>query len=170
MKKLLLLVAILLLYGCPGNDDCDDIRSIARVDNLIKLTPVQTQYRQGDVITLYVQIPAINDYFGSTTNLLEQTGNSNAKLSLSTAELQNGNELMFISGYQEREINWFGLRFNNNTGRYELEIQIKLNRIGMYDIPTLDTIFFKGENCNRFLIDTNIEWTTFGQVTFEVVP
>lgn len=143
MKKLLLLATVLLLYGCPEENDCDDLGRISRVDNLIRLTPVQTQYRQGDVITLSVEIPAINEYFGSTVNLLEQTGNSNARLSLSTTELQIGNELMFISGYQEREINWFGLRFNNNTGMYELEIQIKLNRIGMYDIRTLDTIFLK---------------------------
>lgn len=170
MKKILLLSTILLLYGCPDRNDCDDFGRIAQVDNLIQWTPVQTQYRQGDVITLTVEIPAVNNYLGSSVNILEQTGNQNALLLLSTDNFQVGNQLTFIKGFQEREVNWFGLTHNPVSGNYELKIEITLNRLGDYNFPTQDRIDFLGRNCNRYFIDTNIEWPTFGQVTFEVIP
>ena len=50
---------------------------------LIKISPVQQVYNQGDFITLKLDLPAINNYFdGSSINLLQLTNDYDAKLSL----------------------------------------------------------------------------------------
>ncbi len=170
MKKLLLLAAVLLLYGCPDENDCDDFGRIARVPNLIKWTPVQSIYNQGDIVTLKLEIPASNNYYGETINIFEQTNDTNALLIMSTSGFQNGNTLNFLKGTQESEVNWFGAMYNELTGVYELEIEITLNRIGTYDLDNAHNIDFLGRNCNRYFIDTNVDFIQGQHFQFEVIP
>lgn len=84
VTKLLKITGLFLLMvtltGCPGEEDCFDMGSTARVDDLIKIIPLQATYNQGDVITIKSEIPAQNNYFGEPINLFEKTNDYSARL------------------------------------------------------------------------------------------
>lgn len=170
MKKLLLIATVLMLYGCPGNDDCDDLRSRAEVYDLVKLGPLQNQITQGSIITLSLELPSTNSYFGSTVNLFEQTGDNAALLIFTGPDLFIGNEITFVKGFLDRNVSLFGVVYNPMTQNYELEIEIKLNKLGVYELDALHFIEITGRNCNRFGIDTSTEGTLIEDISFEVVP
>ena len=161
--KFLKIVGLFLLAttltGCP-NEDCNDFGGgISRKDDLILLTPLQTAYNVGDIVTFKVSIPATNNYFfnGESINLLQETNDYEPLLTTGFLSIFLGNQLLFIKGSQSSEANWFNLIYNNTNQNYELEIKITLNKTGNYYILTNDTILFQGStNCNRFFIDTNI--------------
>lgn len=174
VTKLLKITGLFLLLatltGCPGEEDCFDMGSTARVDDLIKIQPLQTTYNQGDFITFKTEIPAQNNYFGEPINLFVNTNDFEATLSTSYSYLFIGNELTFLKGSQGNEINWFNVTYNPSTSIYELEINIKLNKIGSYSLYTNDPIHFQGSTkCNRYRLDTNIEgWNSEGKIEFNV--
>ena len=152
----MLILLLTTLTGCPGDEDCSDFGSSTRVDNLITLTPVQTTYNQGDIITLKSEIPASNYYFGDFLNLFDKTNDYNALL-VTSSNLFIDNQLLFIKGTQGSETNWFNASYNPENGIYELEIQITLNRLGNYSFITNDSFYFQGSSqCNRYRLDTNI--------------
>jgi hypothetical protein len=159
------------LTGCPGgDDDCFDYGATVRVDNLLKLSPLQATYNQGQIVTFKILIPATNTYFGEELNLFEKTNDYEAFLLTSYSALFTGNELTFIKGSQGSEINWFNVPYNNITNMYEFEVNIKLNRIGSYVLYTNDYLTFQGSTkCNRYRLDTNIEgWNSEGKIEFNV--
>lgn len=156
LKIIGILILLITLTGCPGDEDCNDLGSSTRVDNLITLTPVQPTYNQGDIITLKSEIPASNYYFGDSINLFEKTNDYYALL-ITSSQLFFDNELLFIKGNQGSETNWFDATYNPENAKYELEIQIKLNRPGNYSFITNDSFYFQGSSeCNRYRLDTNI--------------
>lgn len=156
LKFTSLFLLLTTLTGCPGEEDCFDIGSTARVDDLLELTPLQTSYNQGDIITLKVEIPTTNNYFGETLNLFERTNDFEAQLTTSSNLFAN-NQLAFIKGSQGNETNWFNTPYNPENGKYELEIKITLNRLGNYSFITNDSFHFQGSSkCNRYRLDTNI--------------
>ncbi len=170
MRKLILLATVILLYGCPGNDDCDDFGSTAEVYDLVKLGPLQNQIRQGSIITLSLEFPSTNSYFGSTLNLFEQTGDNTALLIFTGPDLFIGNEVTFIKGFLDSNVSLFGVVYNSMTQNYELEIEIKLNKLGIYELDAIHFIEISGRNCNRFGINTSTEGTLIEDISFEVVP
>ena len=161
--KFLKIVGLFLLAttltGCP-NEDCNDFGGgISRKDDLIILTPLQTAYNVGDIVTFKISIPATNNYFfnGESINLLQETNDYDPRLTVTYGNLFTGNQLIFIKGNLSTGNNSFNLIYNNTNQNYELEIKISLNKTGNYYILTNDTILFQGStNCNRFFIDTNI--------------
>jgi len=171
LKFTVLFLLLATLTGCPGGDeDCFDMGSTARVDNLIKISPLQTTYNQGDIITFKIEIPAQNNYFGEPINIFERTNDLEATLSTSYSNLFIGNELTFIKGSQGNEVNWFNVPYNSINGMYEFELNIKLNKIGFYSLYTNDPIHFQGSTeCNRYRLDTNIEGrNSEGKIEFNV--
>lgn len=170
MKKLLLIATVLFLYGCPGENDCDDLGRISRVDNLIKWTPVQSQYNRGDVITVSLEVPGMNEYFGNTINIFDRTNDNTGLLVLTTGDFQTGNQLNFIKGFQDEGVrNWYYLPYNAEARNYELQFELTLNRTGVYNLNNDHNIIF-GENCNRYFIDTNVEFIAGQPFQFEVIP
>lgn len=171
--KLLKITGLFLLLatltGCPGEEDCFDMGSTAKVDNLITISPLQTTYNQGDTITFKTTIPAQNNYFGEPLNLFEKTNDFEPKLTTSS-DLFFNNQLNFIKGRQGNEINWFNILYNPNDGKYELEIKITLNKVGNYSFITNDSFEFQGSTkCNRYRLDTNIEGSNSeGKIEFTV--
>jgi hypothetical protein len=146
------------LTGCPGDEDCNDLGSSTRVNDLIILTPLQNIYNQGDIITFKIIIPANNTFFGEQLNLFELTNNKYEALFITSYSwLFTGNRLTFIKGSQGSEANWFTAVYNNFNESYEFEVEIKLNKTGNYTIITDDSIIFQGNSsCNRYRLDTNI--------------
>lgn len=152
--------------ACAGTDD-----SIKK-ENLIKIIPLQTTYNQGDFIKISITIPNNNNIFGYPINLLgltyDYTGNVFFKY---FSTLIDNNVLTTLKGSQKQMPNYFGMFYNNNNGNYELELKIKLNRLGIYSFETLgkEEIIFKG-NCSEFLIKTNIEGAnSSGKIEFIVI-
>jgi len=83
--------------------------------------------------------------------------------------LFNGNGLTFVAGNQGEESNWLNMPYNTDTQSYEVELVVTLNRVGGYSFITDDSVHFIGENCNRFRLDTNIAWSVYGIIGFEVL-
>lgn len=173
IKFLGLFLLLTTLTGCPGGDqgDCFDYGSSARVDNLITLTPLQSVYNQGDIITIKTEIPAANTYFGEPLNLFDQTNDYQARLVTTSKYLFPDNQVTYVKGSIEAyEGGWSNVSYNNTTGNYELEIIIQLNKVGNYSFSTDDSFEFQGtSNCNRYRLDTNIAGrNSEGKIEFTV--
>jgi hypothetical protein len=172
-KILKLLGCFLLLFtltACPGEEDCIDISSITRVDNLITITPLKPTYTAGETISFKLEIPSTNGYFGEQMDLFQKTGDLNGRLTTGYSNLFESNSLIFINGSQSNNSNAFNVIFNPNSNIYQLEIKINLNKKGLYELHTDDYVVFQGSsNCNRFRLDTNIAgWDSEGVISFNV--
>jgi hypothetical protein len=169
MKKYFLLIIIFLIVGCPSDEaDCDDFANYAVVNDLISLEPVQDIYNQGDILTLKLVVSSNNNFYNRPVNFFEETGDRNGRLILTVNNNLEGNVLSFITGFADGP--WFGMPYNEDNGVYELEVEITLNKIGVYEWRTEDTFVVDGGGCNRYDLETNILRDTFGFFTFEVVP
>lgn len=170
MKKLLLLVTVLLLCGCPDENDCDDLGIIAYITDLVKISPIQSQYSEGDLITITASIPASNAYFGSEANILNATGDNFGRLYITAGNLFDGNDVIYLRGFEDGNFNWFAMPYDPITASYEVKIQLRLNRIGTYNINPFNNIEFIGNGCNRYFIETTFEWIPQTEIIFEVIP
>lgn len=166
-----LFLLLTTLTGCPGgDDDCFDYGASVRIDNLITISPLQSTYNQGDIITFKTGIPAQNNYFGEPINLFEKTNDLSATLVTRYSELFVGNNIIFVKGSQGNYPNWFEVTYNSLLNIYELEVKITLTKAGNYILNTNDSFEFQGSTkCNRYFIDTNIEgWNSEGKIEFNV--
>lgn len=170
LKITILLLLSAVLTGCPGEEDCDDLQATASVPGLLTITPLQQNYNIGDEIIFKTTVPSSNSFFGNQINLIEATNDHSATLILTHDDLYLGNEIIFIKGSQDPGApNWFNINYNSNSGNYELEIKIKLNRAGNYDMITSEYIEFQGEErCNRYRIDSSIEGNEENIIAFTV--
>ena len=164
--KILTYIGILLMFftlsGCFENENCNDLGQDTIVDNLMKIAPLQTSYNQGDYITVKVDIPSVNNFYGpNPVNIFERTGDLNGKALLGLFHiLSDGNAVTIIKGEQAEHPNWFLFPYNSENGTYELELKIQLNRVGTYTFATdnVDVLEFKGDgDCNYYLIGTGFE-------------
>lgn len=159
------------LTGCPGGDeDCFDYGATARVDNLVIITPFQPTYNVGDIITYKVTIPSSNMFFGESVNLFEKTKDNNARIHINPI-IFNGNEITYTKGSIEAyDGGWSNVSYNNENDNYELEINIKLLRSGLYSFFSGEYLEFQGATkCNRYRLDTNIEGgNSEGKIEFTV--
>lgn len=177
LKSFLFLPLFVCLYGCPDENDCNDIMTggIAEVPGLIMIEPLQEIYQLGDEIIFKCSVPSNNIYFGEDTNLFQATQNHHALLVVGEMMdyvrlIDSGNELQFLKGMQGEYPNWVKLTYNSFTDNYELEILIKLNKLGEYGIISSNNIVFEGtKNCNRFRLDTSILGAVDGKIHFVVV-
>ena len=162
---------LFLLTACPGEEDCFDLGSTTRVNDLILLTPKQTEYSQGDEVTLSLSIPATNSYFGNEINLFQETGDDSALLILGFNQLFLDNHLSFINGDEgnSESNNWYIAYYNQDSQKYELEIEISLDRVGQYSFYSDSFIDFDGGGCNKFSINTNVLWEGVDLIEFTVV-
>jgi len=171
MRKFFFLLVFPLITACPDSDeDCDDIGRVANIPNLIQLTPMQDQYTQGEIITLKLEIPNSNSYFESNINFQNATGDDTGFLVLSAGLLLEDNDVNIVTGRQGGNFNWFIMPLNEQSDNYELELEITLNRLGSYYWQTEDVFSVNENSCNRYRVDTNVEWTILGEVEFEVIP
>ncbi|WP_396192023.1 hypothetical protein [Flavobacterium sp.] len=154
-----LFLLLTTLTGCPGsNEDCFDYGSTARVDDLVSITPFQSTYNIGDTITYKVIIPSSNTFFGAPINLFEITNDNNARIHINPI-IFNDNQVTYLKGSVEAyEGGWSNVSYNNENGNYELEINIKLLKGGLYSFLSGEYLIFQGSSeCNRYRLDTNIE-------------
>ncbi len=168
------------LTGCPGGeDDCYTKDREATENGLVLLSPINAQYTAGETITLNLTVPAANNFFESMpVNLFEETGNNQAEaklVMLSDKTLFAENHIEYIKGtFKAGELNTFLMNYNTANQQYELEMKIRLDRTGNYEIPNgnaIDIITFKGSaSCNRYFLYTNFSGGTDDKISFTVVP
>lgn len=138
---LLIVCPVLLAIQCP-DQECALIENWEQNSfvSLVNITPLQTSYNAGDIITLTASFPSRNEFFGESVNLLEETGDDTGLLQLISVEgkgdLFQENEIMIKKGSQGKFSSWFEMPFNSETGNYELDVQITLNRTGSYTMVT----------------------------------
>lgn len=133
LKFLGLFLLLATLTACPGEEECYDLGSTTRVNDLIKIIPFQTTYNAGDIIIIKCEIPSINNYIGEELNLFENTNDYQARLINTSRYLFDGNEVTYLKGSIEAyDGGWSNVIYNSLTGNYELEIQVKLNKVGSY--------------------------------------
>ena len=173
IKLIAISFASLLLNGCNpsiiGEEDCDDIGRIAVVENLITITPLKTTYQQGEEVIFKLDVPSQNSYFGNPVDIYQQTNLATGWL-ITNSLLFDNNILVFTKGSRkEGASNWFNLNYNLQNQMYELEIKVKLNRVGNYQIITADAIDFLGTpRCNRYSIRTKIMGHVDNVINFTV--
>jgi hypothetical protein len=139
--------SILLVTLCENRDN-ECIPRINEFDSNVKvisLNTFQEIYNQGDEITLKIEIPSSNSYFGEPLNLYDINGDT-ATLDV-TDILFEDNTLRFIKGNRNETNSFlFDVPYNTTTDMYELEVVITLNRIGEYVQYNEGYIGFGGEN------------------------
>lgn len=145
-----------MLLSATCEDDCTTNNQF--VEDLIEVYPQGNIYEQGDIITLQLVIPSLNDYFGEGTNLLESTNDIEAEVILRFDDLFSGNELTFIRGEQGTHQNKFIIPYYEDSDSYELIFQVTLNKLGYYSIHSSsnDISFSHLNSCNDFHLETTI--------------
>lgn len=91
---------ILLLNSCgPSQKDCDV--SPASIENLITITPIQSQFRVNDTLTIACTIPAQNTYFSDfNLNIFRETGDTRAVwIMVNNSQLLRNQELITRKGF-----------------------------------------------------------------------
>lgn len=156
------ILLISLLQSCPGGvgeEVCNDMEASAYIDDLITITPLKQVYSQGEEITYRLVIPSENNYFGSSVNLYQKTGVKDAWYIASSTFLFDGNPFSYAKGSaRQGSANWHNATYNPANGNYELEIKVKLNKVGNYSLYCRDFIDFLGTpKCNRNTITTTIQ-------------
>lgn len=154
-----ILFLLATLTGCPGEEDCFDMGSTTRVDDLVTISPFQDVYNIGDIIIYKISIPSTNTYFfGEEIDLFEKTNDYNARIYINPI-IFTDNEVTYVRGsIEEYNGGWSNVEYNSENNMYELEIQIKLLRTGLYSFLSGERVVFQGSTkCNRYLIETNIE-------------
>lgn len=170
---LLLFIATRLLFmtqcdegECTGRSilDENDIPSIAA------LTPLESEFVQGSVITFTVTLPSVNNYFGEAVNLLEETSDSTALLVL-YADYFNGNTLNYTKGSaaEEQFPERFFMPYNTETQNYEFELQVTLDQLGEYVIPAEAFIEVGLDDCPDFFVNTRFQGVDGNEIRFSVV-
>lgn len=161
-----LFLSLTLLSGCvPGAEtDCNSGKGEAIVNNLVGLSPLQNVYNRGDVITVKVDIPSKNHFFGAAReDIFSETKANNAQLIISMF-IANGlfqdNTIEYVKGSLAPDKGVvFNMPYNPVSDAYEFEIKVTLNRLGNYSLPAYensDEIIFKGDGeCNFYIIGTN---------------
>ncbi|MEM9679174.1 MAG: hypothetical protein AAF901_02520, partial [Bacteroidota bacterium] len=96
---------LLLVTACPEEEDCFDMASSNYIPNLILLSPEQETYNQGDVLTLTLNIPSVNNYFGTEVDIFDWTDDDLAKLRLGFDQLFTDNVVNIITGSQANSAN-----------------------------------------------------------------
>ncbi len=170
--KIIFIILISITSSCNISMGEPDTGTITTTKlELIKISPIQQVYNQGDFITLKLDFPAINNYFdGTSINLLQSTNDYDAQLSLFFNQLFIDNEVILVKGNQGQYSNSFYVIYNPNNGNYELEVKIKLNRTGNYSFINGGNIIIRKSKYFYYNIDTNIEWTNNAdQISFTVI-
>lgn len=153
----LFLIPAIMMTSCE--DDCFSIENSEEenIVDLISLTPLESAYEAKSVLTLKIDLPASNAFFGNQLNLFEKTSDNSALIVLSDDELFVDNKVTFTKGSQGKYSNWFVMPYNTQTGMYELDVQITLDRMGAYSHDKFGTIYLgppEPTACAEFRLNT----------------
>ncbi|MFP8487986.1 hypothetical protein ACKGJO_02715 [Gracilimonas sp. Q87] len=153
----LTLITTIIMTTCE--EDCVTFQNIGEenIADIMSLIPLQGSYQQGTKLTVAINLPASNSYFSDPVNLLDATGDETALVVLDGDDLFVENSLTFIKGNQGEYSHWFILPYNSQTGMYELEVQITLDKLGTYSKSKYGKIYLGPSDptaCAAYLLNT----------------
>ncbi|WP_310555839.1 hypothetical protein [Flavobacterium sp.] len=168
-KKIILGFLFVIIYAlftaCIGEKDDANCKPLGETiqNDLILLSPLQVAYQQGDIINVKLTVPSQNTFFGGVPrNIFAETGATFGVCFLRMYPIDGlftGNTINLVSGVQVEAPGKYHIPLNFNTGNYEFEANITLNRLGNYKLPSggnSDQINFIGANqCDFFVIGTS---------------
>lgn len=160
---------ILLLNSCgPDKGDCDVTPAI--VDNLVSLTPIQSQFRVGDTLTISCAIPNQNNFFINNINILMATGNNRMIYTLvEGSELIGVQQLILRKG--DLDGSFFVAVYNSECDCYEFEADLILSEIKSYSIFLGNDFDIRDSSCDGFTIDSSFPWINQPNLLeFDVIP
>lgn len=161
---------ILLLNSCgPSQKDCDV--SPASIENLITITPIQSQFRVNDTLTIACTIPAQNTYFSDfNLNIFRETGDTRAVwIMVNNSQLLRNQELITRKGFFDA--GFFIMVYSEICDCYEFEADLILSEIATYNVSTSNSIDFRDAGCDGYVINSSFPWINSPNLLeFEVVP
>ena len=155
---LLFLSPYLLAIQC-FDEECNTLENweLNTYAPLISISPLQESFDVGDTITLRVTVPNSNEYFGEMINLLESTGDETGLVQLISwegkADFFLDNNVVFRKGSQGNNPTSFVAPYNSETGNYEFEAEITLNRTGNYTMLADGSVEFGTSDCPEYLLN-----------------
>lgn len=147
-----MLRTILIATSCEEECNAFENWEAEEYVDIVEVIPLETTYAQGTEITLKVDIPASNSFFGNQIDLFNSTNNPSALIVLDD-DIFVGNSLTFIKGSQGKYSNWFLLPYNFQTASYELDVRITLNQPGSYLLRNFGYIEIGPSDCPDYILN-----------------
>jgi hypothetical protein len=170
--KIISVVSLLFLFNScdPLGEEMCTGGSGTSVLNLAKITPLQTTYNQGDIINIKLVVPNIINFGTFPINLFLQTNDSSVSVTYGRDLFYSNNVTTMVTGYNTLFLDLFEMPYIPERETYELELNIKLNRVGTYSFFSGNVLRFQGiDKCNLYTISTNFEGTNSeGKIEFVV--
>ena len=118
-----------------GESPCDMYTNYANEQELIILSPLKTTYNIGESVKLKFSLPSKMKVNSKEIDIYQATKSTSGSLALNLSELFKGNTVIFIKGKKIDDYK-FSPEYSNATDSYELEIDIVLNRAGIYSFES----------------------------------
>ncbi|MCX8534265.1 hypothetical protein [Chryseobacterium luquanense] len=138
---------------------CDIYTRYTSEENLCELLPAKVNYNQGETVTLKFAVKSKLSLKGKQIDIFQETKLNSGLLLINLSELFKDNTVTFIKG-EKIEDNRFKANYNTITDSYELKINVKLNRMGIYSFESAVTFRdhdYNNVDCAYITITTNIK-------------
>lgn len=158
INKILVFIVLLTLIGCPIDPCIGNVRNTT-IPDLIKISPLQSNYLIGEEIEISMILPSENILLnGESYDVYEDT--SIDLVDINIVELYKffqDNTYQIIEGDYD---DYFAkLIYYADENEYRFKANISLSNPGTYSIHAKGSIFFRKDDsaCTALSIDTNIE-------------
>ncbi len=167
-------ILALVLHGCNNDDDlsnCDPRDGFGGTgNNLMSIIPERSTYNVGDTVVFTFEVDAINSIVLDNFNMLEYTNETIGTLSLPSFDLFRGNIVISNTGIFIDNSESLFVIFNPATNSYKVEVEIELQREGIYEFVSEGRFLLAGKDCKIVGITSFVSWSTPEIVQFEVSP
>ncbi len=122
----------LVMHCNDGRESpCDVYSNYTYEQDLVTLSPLKKNYQKGETLKLKFSLPSKVKTNGKAIDIYQSTKRTSGILLIDLSELFEDNTVTFIKGQKLAE-NKFSAIYNSTTDSYESEIDIVLNRQGIY--------------------------------------
>ena len=150
-----------LMMQCEDGRDnpCENYTNDVYEENLCQLLPAKLTYNQGETVNFKFSVKSKLSANGKQLDIFKETQINSGFLFINLTELFKDNTVSFIKG-EKIEDNRFKGVYDPISDSYDLEIQIKLNRSGIYSFDSTATFqdrMHDDGNCSYIALTTNIK-------------
>ncbi|SKC12074.1 hypothetical protein [Chryseobacterium balustinum] len=153
------LVPLMMQCEDGRQNPCENYTNYIYEENLCQLEPAKLTYNQGETVNFKFSVKSKLSANGKSLDIYKETQLKSGLLLINLAELFKDNTVVFIQG-EKVEDNRFKAVYNTTTDSYDLEIQVKLNRSGIYSFDSTATFQDRAHddgNCSYIAVTTNIK-------------
>lgn len=133
------LLAPLMMRCTDGRENpCDVYTNYTNEKDLVTLSPLKQSFQKGETIKLKFSLSSKLKVDTKSIDIFQSTKRTSGVLSVNLSELFKDNTVIFVKGNKLEE-HKFSAIYNSTTDSYELEIDVVLNRQGIYSFSTFTT-------------------------------